>query len=178
MVIYPVPFDDAYEFPLPNKYPSITSTTHVADFFPSEFFTVIVAVPDAFAVTSPVSFTVATSVLLLVHCTFSVVSAGFTVAVNCAVWLTSIFLLVGLTSILVIDVLITIVHWLLHPLSVFTVIVVLPFPFTANFPLSTATTLVLLLDHVIFVFTFALSGNIVAFNVGLANAFFSNIKLE
>ena len=70
---------------LPNKYPSVTSTTHVADFFPSEFFTVIVAVPVAFAVTSPVSFTVATSVLLLVHCTFSVVSAGFTVAVNCAV---------------------------------------------------------------------------------------------
>ena len=84
MVIIP---SELSVFPLPNKYPcpSITLTSHVADFVPFAFFAVIVAVPAAFAVTSPVSFTIATSVSLLVHCIFSVASAGATVAVICDV---------------------------------------------------------------------------------------------
>ena len=177
-MIYPVPPPFTPSYPLPNKYPSITSTTHLTNFVPFAFFTVIVTVPDAFAVTSPVLFTVATSVLLLVHCTFSVASAGVTVAVSWAVWLTSIFLLVELTAILIIDVWTVTSQVAVNPFSVFTVILASPFPINVKFPFSTVTTFLLLLSHTMLLFTYVVSGNIVASNFGIFDEFLSNTNLE
>ena len=58
-----------------------TFTVHTAD-LPLVVFAVIVAVPCAFAVTTPLADTVAIFVLLDVHVTLSVVSAGFIVALS------------------------------------------------------------------------------------------------
>ena len=69
-----------------------TVTAQVAErFVPSEVVAVMVAVPSAMAVTTPVLLTIATLVLLLVHVTLLMVAlAGVTVAVSVADWLTAL----------------------------------------------------------------------------------------
>ena len=120
--------------PLPSylsKYPLLVPNTilssntvilHVADIVPLEFLKVIVAVPADLAVTRPVSLTVATSVLLLVHKVLSVVLEGLTVPVSCIVFPTYTISLVGLTVRLVIGVITVIEHCAVYPFCVVTVI--------------------------------------------------------
>ena len=69
----------------------VTVTTHVSVWPPSSVVAVIVAVPTAFAVTSPVPSTVAISLLLDVQVTFLFVAlVGYTTAVSCFVALGAI----------------------------------------------------------------------------------------
>ena len=81
-----------------------TVILQLADFVLLEFLKVIVAVPAALAVTSPDPLTVATPVLLLVHCVPSDALVGFFVPVSCTVSPTFSVLLVGLTAKLIIEV--------------------------------------------------------------------------
>ena len=71
--------------PVTETFAAVTVTLHVAVFPPSLVFTVIVAVPTAFAVTTPEEDTVATDALLEDQVTdLSVAFEGAIVAVN--VW--------------------------------------------------------------------------------------------
>ena len=70
---------------------SFTVIAQVAVLFPSSVVTVIFAVPADAAVTNPLSFTVATASLLLLHATVLLLAlAGATVAVSCVVAVTFI----------------------------------------------------------------------------------------
>ena len=81
-----------------------TVIVQLADLVLAEFLKVIVAVPADLAVTSPDPLTVATPVLLLVHCVPSDALVGFFVPVSCAVSPIFSVLLVGLTDKLIIEV--------------------------------------------------------------------------
>ena len=159
-------------------YPTTTIILQLSNLVPLEFLKVIVAVPADLAVTRPVSLTVATSVLLLVHKVLSVVLEGLTVPVSCIVFPTYTVSLVGLTARLVIGVITVIEHCAVYPFSVLTVIWASPFPINVRFPFSTVTTFLLLLSHTILLFTYVVSGNIVASNFGIFDEFLSNTNLE
>ena len=123
--------------------------------------------------------TVATLVLLLIHCTSSVVVLGFTFFINCTVCPISNVELVGLTDKLVIEVITTTVQLALFPFAVVAVILVVPFPTAVTFPFpSTVAIPVLSLFHVISLFTFAVDGVIVACNVSDTFVLKSNARLS
>ena len=149
---------------------TVTVTEHVAVLLPSFVLTVIVAVPDATAVTFPEELTVATLVLLLLQLTFLFVAFdGVTVAVSVSVAFGAnvsvvLFRLTPVTG----TVTVTAQVAVLLPSAVVTVIVAVPAAPAVTFPaVETVATLVLLLLQVTFLFV-ALLGEIVAVSVSVA----------
>ena len=142
----------------------------MAVLLPSAVVTVIVAVPDATAVTFPAVETVATLVLLLLQVTFLFVALlGETVAVSVSVAFGAnvsvvLFRLTPVTG----TVTVTAQVAVLLPSVVVTVIVAVPAAPAVTFPaVETVATLVLLLLQVTFLFV-ALLGEIVAVSVSVA----------
>ena len=149
---------------------TVTVTAQVAVLLPSAVVTVIVAVPDATAVTFPAVETVATLVLLLLQVTFLFVALlGETVAVSVSVAFGAnvsvvLFRLTPVTG----TVTVTAQVAVLLPSAVVTVIVAVPDATAVTFPaVETVATLVLLLLQVTFLFV-ALLGEIVAVSVSVA----------
>jgi hypothetical protein len=166
--------------------PGITVTLHVAILPPSAVFTVIVALPMVFPVTTPLELTVATAVLLLVHVTvLFVVFVGITVAVSVSVTptLTDRLVLLRLTPatgtpIEALGITVTPHVAILPPSAVFTVIVALPMVFPVTTPLElTVATAALLLDHVTVLFA-AFDGATVALSVSVAPTITDNVVLS
>ena len=159
--------------PVTDTVAAFTVTAHVAVLAPSFVVTVIVAVPAAFAVTTPLEDTVATVVLLDFHVTdLSVAFDGNTVAVKVSVSLTVmerelLFRLTPVTE--------TFAAWtvtvqvaVFDPSVVVTVIVAVPAAFAVTTPLEdTDATEVLLEDHVTDL-SVALDGNTVAVKVSVS----------
>ena len=149
---------------------TVTVTAQVAVLLPSAVVTVIVAVPDATAVTFPEVETVATLVLLLLQVTFLFVALlGATVAVSVSVAFGAnvsvvLFRLTPVTG----TVTVTEHVAVLLPSAVVTVIVAVPAAMAVTKPdVETVATDVLLLFQVTFLFV-ALEGETVAVSVSVA----------
>jgi hypothetical protein len=131
-----------------------TVTTQFAVLFPSCVVTVIVAVPTALAVTSPLALTVATELLLVLHITFLLEAlAGDIVADNCCVAFTIKEAEIGFTDtpVTATGLTVTTQFAVLFPSSVVMVIVAVPTEFAVTSPLAlTVATAVLLLLQLIF----------------------------
>ena len=147
-----------------------TVTVQLAVLLPSAVFTIIVAVPAAFPVTTPFD-TVATFVFVLLHVTFLFVALlGVTVAVRVSLFPTSIvvdvlFRFTPVTATIGVFT-VTVQLAVLLPSAVFTVIVAVPAAFPVTTPFDTSATFVFVLLHVTFLFV-ALLGVTVAVSVSL-----------
>ena len=156
--------------PVTATVAAVTVTLQVAVLDPSTVFTVIVAVPAAFAVTRPEEDTVATAVLPDDHVTFLFVAFdGATVAVSVSVspTVSDKLLLFSVTPVTatVASVTVTLHVAVLDPSAVLTVIVAEPAAFAVTRPEEeTVATDILLDDHVTFLFV-AFDGETVAVNV-------------
>ena len=145
-----------------------TVTVHVAVLPPSTVVTVMVAVPFAFAVTTPFA-TVATAVLLLLHVTalFAALS-GATVATSVAVSpaaSSSTAFVFRVTPVTATGISTVTSHVaVLPPSTVVTVMVAVPFAFAVTTPFATVATAGLLLSHVTALFV-AFAGATVAASV-------------
>jgi hypothetical protein len=147
----------------------ITVTTHVAVLLPSAVATVIVAVPAATPVTSPVLLTVATLVLVLDHARFWFVALlGRTVATSISLPPTDsvVDVLLSDTEVGGTELTVTAHVAVLLPSAVATVIVAVPAATPVTSPPLTVATLVLLVYHVTALFV-ALLGRTVAVSVSL-----------
>ena len=156
-----------------DTFAAWTVTEHVAVLDPSVVVTVIVAVPAALAVTTPLEDTVATVVLLDFHVTdLSVAFDGRTVAVKVCVSPTVIdnevlFRLTPVTETVAADT-VTVHFAVLAPSVVVTVIVEVPAAFAVTTPEEdTVATEVLLDDHVTDL-SVAFDGNTVAVKVSVS----------
>ena len=149
---------------------AFTATEHTAVSAPSTVFTVIIAVPAAFAVTTPEEDTVATAVLSDVHVTdLFVAFDGFTVAVNACVSPSVIVRLVlsRLTPVTGITFALTVTSHtaVLPPSSVLTVILDVPIETAVMIPVADTDATKGLLDIQITSFSDAFHGLIVYFMV-------------
>jgi hypothetical protein len=132
----------------------VTVTLHIAVFPPSTVVAVIVAVPTAFPVTTPLELTVTIDVLPLDHVTALFAAfAGATVALSAATapMLTDSVVLLRFTPVTGAGFTVTFVVAVSPPSAVLAVIIAVPtlFPVTTPFELTEATA-VLLLVHVSF----------------------------
>ena len=156
--------------PVTDTFAAWTVTEHVAVFDPSVVVTVIVAVPAAFAVTTPLEDTVATVVLLEVHVTdLSVAFEGSTVAVKVSVSPTVmdrelLFRLTPVTDTFAADT-VTVHFAVLDPSFVVTVIVAVPAAFAVTTPEEETVATDVLLDVHVTDLSVAFDGNTVAVKV-------------
>ena len=150
----------------------LTVTLQLLVLPPSAVFVVMLQLPFATAVTTPLLFTVATALLSVLHVT-DLLSAleGLTVALNCVVSLAFVSVtedgatdteLTG-TGILTVTLQVAV----LPPSAVFTVILQLPFPTAVTTPLFTVATALLSVPHVTDLLS-ALDGDTVAVRVVVA----------
>ena len=156
--------------PVTETFAAVTVTVHVAVFPPSLVFAVIVAVPAAFAVTTPEEDTVATEVLLEDQVTdLSVAFEGVIVAVSVCVSPTvmDIEVLFRLTPVTETVLAFTVtVHVAVFPPSlVFTVIVAVPAAFAVTTPEEDTVATEVLLEVQVTDLSVAFEGVIVAVNV-------------
>jgi len=129
----------------------VTVIAHVVVAPPASAFAVIVAVPLAFAVTSPSDDTVAIEVLLLDHVTFLlIVSAGLNVTESCPVAPVA-KVIVGTFIVIDVPVTVTAQTEVAPPSEAFTVIWAVPTALAVTTPLEETVAIdVLLLDQVTF----------------------------